>query len=290
MKRLHRAGVVPKKHVMDNEVSESMKEMTRDDYKLTLELVPPGMHRRNAAEVAIRNFKAHFLSVLAGTADDFPLSLWDRLLPQAELTLNLLRKSNVNPKPSAYAYLCGPFDYNRMPLAPLGCKVQVHEKANQRGTWAFHSVDGWYLGTSNEHYRTHICHVKETRSDRFCDTVKFQHKSITNPTMSHADKLMHALSHCSKLLEGVATDENEQAMRDLELLVEATKSAIENGEIKEFQQVPRVEKADKGDGLPYVEPPIINENQRVTRSMNERIGQTTGGRRTSYASTTSQCR
>jgi hypothetical protein len=40
---------------------------------MKLELVPPGCHRRNASEVAIRNFKAHFLSVLAGVADDFPL-------------------------------------------------------------------------------------------------------------------------------------------------------------------------------------------------------------------------
>ena len=89
--------------------------------------MPPGCHRRNAAEVAIRNFKAHFLSILAGTAEDFPLALWDRLLPQAEITLNLLRQSNANPKLSAYAYMCGPFDYNRMPLAPMGCKVQIHK-------------------------------------------------------------------------------------------------------------------------------------------------------------------
>ena len=48
---------------------------------MKMELVPPGCHRRNAAEVAIRDFKAHFLSVLAGTADDFLPSLWDILLP-----------------------------------------------------------------------------------------------------------------------------------------------------------------------------------------------------------------
>ena len=63
----------------------------RDKYKMEMELVPPGCHRRNAAEVAIRNFKAHFLSVLAGVADDFPLTLWDRILPQTEITLSLLR-------------------------------------------------------------------------------------------------------------------------------------------------------------------------------------------------------
>ena len=51
-----------------------------------MELVPPGCHQRNAAEVAIRNFKAHFLSVLAGVAKDFPPSLWNRLLPQTEIT------------------------------------------------------------------------------------------------------------------------------------------------------------------------------------------------------------
>ena len=265
MTRLKRAGVKPKKHVMDNEVSESMKNMIRDDYKLSLEIVPPGMHRRNAAEVAIRNFKAHFLSILAGTADDFPLSLWDRLLPQAELTLNLLRKSNANPRLSAYAFLCGSFDYNKMPLAPLGCKVQVHEKADQRGSWAFHSVDGWYLGTSDEHYRTHICHVKDTRSDRLCDTVQFQHKSITNPTLSDADKLMHALSHCSKLLQREPTEENDQALRELEFLVEVTKSKLENGDFDPTD----IDGSTTSSSTPYVEPVSVDPTQRVTRAMSQ---------------------
>jgi len=92
--------------------------------------------RRNAAEVAIRNFKAHFLSVLAGTAKDFPPSLWDRLLPQAEITVNLLQQSNATPNVLAYAHLSGPFDYNKMPLAPMGCAVQVHEKTDKQGTVA----------------------------------------------------------------------------------------------------------------------------------------------------------
>ena len=81
IKRLKRAGVVPKKHVLDNKISESMKDMIRDEYKMQVELVPPGCHRQNAAEVAIQNFKTHFLSVLAGTAKAFSLLLWDCLLP-----------------------------------------------------------------------------------------------------------------------------------------------------------------------------------------------------------------
>ena len=82
-----------------------MKKHIRDKYKFALELVPPGCHRRNAAEVAIRNFKAHFLSIMAGTAPTFSPSLSDKLLPQTEITLNLLGQSNATPHVSAHAHL-----------------------------------------------------------------------------------------------------------------------------------------------------------------------------------------
>ena len=70
--RLRPAGSTPQKHVLDNEVSDNMKNHIQHTCKLEMELVPLGCHRRNAAEVAIRNFKTHFLSVLAGVAKDFP--------------------------------------------------------------------------------------------------------------------------------------------------------------------------------------------------------------------------
>jgi len=73
--RLKRAGIVLKKHVLNNKVSENMKNHICDTCKINMELVPPGCHQCNAAEVAIRNFKAHFLSVLAGVVDNFPPSL-----------------------------------------------------------------------------------------------------------------------------------------------------------------------------------------------------------------------
>ncbi len=88
--QLKRAGIIPKKHVLDNKVLESMKNHICDTCKINMELVPSGCHQQNAVEVAIRNFKSHFLSVLAGVADDFPQNLWDRLLPQTEITLNLI--------------------------------------------------------------------------------------------------------------------------------------------------------------------------------------------------------
>jgi hypothetical protein len=152
--------------------------------------------------VAIRNFEAHFLSVLTGTADSFPMYLWHRLLLQTEITLNLLGQSNATLTVSTYAHLSGPFDYNKMPLAPMGCEVQVHEKTDKRGTWAYHSVDGWYLNTSPEHYRVHNCHIKSTKSKRLTDTIQFKHKHITNLTLSHQDKIMHAIANCKAALDG----------------------------------------------------------------------------------------
>eukprot|EP00804_Cyclotella_cryptica_P003566 CCRYP_002170-RA/>CCRYP_002170-RA protein AED:0.36 eAED:0.36 QI:0/0/0/1/0/0/3/0/313 len=123
MLRLHCAGIQPRGHILDNEISHTMKDLIQDRYHLTYELAPPRSHRCNATEITISNFKSHFLSILAGIASNFPLQLWDKLLPQAKITLNLFCQSNATPTISAYAHLCGPFDYNKMPLAPLGCNV-----------------------------------------------------------------------------------------------------------------------------------------------------------------------
>jgi len=76
------------------------------------QLVPPGIHRRNAAECVICTFKNHFIAGLCTTDPNVPLHLWDKLLPQALITLNLLHTSRSNPRLSAWAQVHGQFDYN----------------------------------------------------------------------------------------------------------------------------------------------------------------------------------
>ena len=58
---------------------------------LTYQLVASDMPRRNTGEKAIHTFKAHFLVILVEVSNVFPHHLWDLLLPQTELTLNILR-------------------------------------------------------------------------------------------------------------------------------------------------------------------------------------------------------
>ena len=99
--------------ILDNEYSQDIKN-TIKTYNATYQLVPPHQHRQNAAEIAIKTVKGHILSGIATCHQQFPITEWDRLLPQAEMTLNLLRNCRVNPNLSAWAYLNGPHDFNRL--------------------------------------------------------------------------------------------------------------------------------------------------------------------------------
>ena len=217
-----------------------MKNHIQIKSRLAMELVPLRCHCRNAAEVAIRNFKTHFLSVLTGVADNVPENLWDRLLPQVEFTLNLLGESNATPNVSAYARLSGPFDNNKMPLAPMGCASQIHKKSDKCGTWQYHSVDGWYLSTSPGHYDMHICHIKDTKKEQLSDTLNFQHTKNTNPTITHADKVMHALQQDIREIKKLGGIEKSQEARDLQQLVNGTHNYLQSTNLLNTQPVPRV--------------------------------------------------
>jgi hypothetical protein len=87
-----KAGLRPKLQRLDNECDEALKSFMTES-GIDFQLVPPNDHRRNAAERAIRTYKNHLIAGLCSTDKDFPLHLWDRLIPQCTLTLNLLRGS-----------------------------------------------------------------------------------------------------------------------------------------------------------------------------------------------------
>jgi hypothetical protein len=169
-------------------------------------------------------------------------------------------------------------------LTPMGCEAQVHEKTDKRGTWAYHLVDGWYLFTSPKHYCTHNCHIKHTKSEQLSDTVQFQHKRITNPTIAHADKVMHALADCVKALQGMTgCARNSQAAQDLQRIIAATKAQVQAqpdriedvetpSATPNLQRVPRVQTPNM-PRVPRVQtPPSVpathtNDNKRITRSV-----------------------
>ncbi len=101
----------------------------------------------------IQHFKNHLLSILAGVNAAFPLYLRDLLLPQAKLIVNLLHQVTINPKISAWDYFNGPFDFNKTPLAPVGCRVLILAKPVMRRLWNYRVKQGFYAGPALDHYR-----------------------------------------------------------------------------------------------------------------------------------------
>jgi hypothetical protein len=148
-------GFKPKLQTLDNEASAALKNFfTTNDVEY--QLVPPHCHRRNAAERAIRTFKEHFVSGISYVYPTFPLHLVDRLLPQAEITLNLLRTSRLHPQLSAAAHCHGLVDYNKTAFSPPGCEIIAHEKPGKRRTWAPHRQHGYSVKLPQPQLRAHI--------------------------------------------------------------------------------------------------------------------------------------
>jgi hypothetical protein len=161
-------------HVLDNECSNDMKKASQKA-NVEFQLVPRHTHRRNAAGRAVCMFKNHLCAGIATCDPNFPSQEWDRFLPQATITLNLLRASRLNPSLSAHAAIHGNFnfDFNATPLAPPGTKIVLHEKSTNQPTFGTHATDGWYIGPSLHHYRCYHCYLPSTALTRHGDRVEF---------------------------------------------------------------------------------------------------------------------
>ena len=63
------------------------------------------------------------MTIMWDTDPNFKMVLWDKLLSQAIISLNLLRSSRLKQNMYVYAQLHGAFNFNRIPLLrpPLAC-------------------------------------------------------------------------------------------------------------------------------------------------------------------------
>ena len=141
------------------------------DWGATYQVVPPNVQRLNIAERAIRTFKARFLSILSVVDPDLPKYMWDNLLVQTEITINLLRQATLNPRMSAWVYYNGTFDYSATPLVPLVCKIIIHNKSNKIEYWDQRVWEGFSVGPALQHYRCIQDNDSKTKAYIITDTV-----------------------------------------------------------------------------------------------------------------------
>jgi hypothetical protein len=131
----------------------------------------------------------------------FPLHLWDRLLPQAEITLNILRTSRLHPQLSAAAHFHGLIDYNKTSFAPPGCKIIAHKKPAKRRTWAPQGQHEYSLGPAMHHYRCQNLYIAATASECTVDTLEFPPHNFPMPQLSSTDRLLMAANDMSNALK-----------------------------------------------------------------------------------------
>eukprot|EP01034_Spumella_vulgaris_P028684 gene28684-35585_t len=201
-------GIRPEFERLDNETSPELKAYCESlTPPIVIQYVAPGMHRANKAERCIRTWKNHFLSTLAGTDPSFPLYAWDELVPQAELTLNMMRSSGITPHMSAWQQLHGAFNFDSTPLAPPGMKVVVHEKPDKRPSWGYHGVDGFYVGPAlGGSYRCFTVFISETRKTRITDTLSWHPPSGSQLIGTRStDDLVSLLAQIVTALTSLAT-------------------------------------------------------------------------------------
>jgi hypothetical protein len=172
---------------LDNESSLSLRNYVTKQ-GIDYQLAPLHSHHHSNAERAIQTFKNHFIVGLCSVDPSFPLKLWDKLLPQATITLNLFRKSRINPCVSVYAQLNGNYNFNRNPMAPPPVtRIISHDKPDQRAYWDPHGVDGYYVGPAMYHYMCYQVHIKITRGARIIDNVEFFTSRTAMPQTSSND-------------------------------------------------------------------------------------------------------
>jgi hypothetical protein len=137
---------------------------------------------------------------------NFPLHLWYRLLPQSEITLNLLRTTRLHPRLSTAAHFHGLLDYNKTAFAPPGCKIIAHEKPGKRRTWAPHGQHGDSLGPAMHHYRCQNVYISATASERIVDTLEFFPHNYQMPQLSSTDRLIMSAKDMTDTLQNPHTE------------------------------------------------------------------------------------
>jgi hypothetical protein len=129
-----------------------------------------------------------------------PLEFWDKLLPQATITLDLLHKSWINPHMSASGHLNGHYAFNRVPIAPPGTGSTGHENTDQRASWYPYGTDGYYLTPAVNHFRCNQVYITKTRGVLVVDTVELLPAKNAMPKTSSKDLTGIAVLELSRAL------------------------------------------------------------------------------------------
>ena len=171
-----------------------------------------------------------------------------------------MRPSCIDPTKSAHEVLYGPYNWNRYPLAPLGCKAVVYEDGDTRGSWESRGVDGGYLGPSKDHYRCDVYYIPETRGYRVSGSTELLPQHCQLPDMTPHQ-------HFRALIDEMSDDVDRQSMtpkgrRILSLLRDRIATLLAPPPTDEEQRVRVINE------LPILTIPRITDGPKIMHSRN----------------------
>jgi len=161
-------------------------------------------------------FKNNFVAGLCTTDKTFLLHLWDKLIPQAILMLNLMHGSRINPNLSAWAQVHGNYDFNKTPIVPPEIKVLIHKKPSNRTTWAPHAIKGWYVGPTLHAYQCYQTWIRETKRECMEDTLTWFPTTSSMPTIYAQDIMASAIHDILHALQNPSTGSPLATSMDME--------------------------------------------------------------------------
>ena len=125
-------GLEPRLQKLDNKASKWLKQFIT---KVEFQLVWSADASVQCGRASNLNIQNHFIAGLCSTDKLFPMNLWDQLLPQAVMTLNLLCAPHINLQPSPHMH-SSKFTLISMPLHWL--QHPVHKLSFTKSSWSEH--------------------------------------------------------------------------------------------------------------------------------------------------------
>ena len=104
--------------------------------------------------------------------------------------------------------------------------------------------------------------MQSTQSERFTDTAQFNHKSITQPTITYANKVMARIVDCAKAIKGIG---NSNGAKESQQLLHLTEAVVQQELTIVTRILPTV--------APWVNPTHSDDNCRQIRSMKKQTKQ-----------------
>ena len=73
----------------------------------------------------------------------FPIALWCKLLPQIDLSINIVRNFRQKPLLPAWAAMEGEYHFDLTPIALAGSEMLMHEKPGRRRKFGYNAKKAW---------------------------------------------------------------------------------------------------------------------------------------------------